>query len=444
MVDRPTPKYARTGELNIAYLVCGEGSLDIVYVPGFISHADLLWDLPIFRTILERLSSFGRVITFDKRGTGLSDRTLGFGSAADRMDDIRVVMDAAGSERAALVGVSEGGPLSILFAATYPERVSALVLWGTYPAIRRGPDLPDGHDPEVTEWFLSRIESAWGDGELLRLFVANMPTDPEMDQAVARYERASASPRMVQQIMRLNSEIDVRPALSAVNTPTLVVHRTGDYMIPVGLARFLAAHIDGAQLLELPGDFHLDGSRGGEEASLDAIEEFLTGETSDHEVDRVLKTVLYTDVVDSTRRAAELGDRKWRELLDRHDTIHEEEIRRARGTTVKSLGDGFLAAFDGPARAIRCAQQVIERVDAIGLPLRAGLHAGECEVRDEDLAGMTLHVGARVASLAGPGEILVTGTVRDLVLGGGFEFEDRGRHTLKGVPGEWPVLAVRS
>jgi len=444
VLERPAPKYARSGDLSIAYLTYGDGPMDIVYVPGFISHADLLWDFPLYRAIVERLGTFGRVITFDKRGTGLSDRTLGFGSAADRMDDIRVVMDAAGSERAALVCVSEGGPLSVLFAATYPERVSALVLWGTYPTIKRAPDFPEGHDPEFTDWFLSRIEETWGDGELLRLFVGNMPTDPEMISIIARYERACASPRLVQEIMTRNVEIDVRPALSAINAPTLVVHRTGDILIPLALGHFLAEHIAGAQMLELPGDFHLDGSRGGEDESLDAIEQFLTGKTAEHEIDRVLKTVLYTDVVDSTRRAAELGDRRWRELLDRHDVIRDEEIRRAKGTNVKSLGDGFLAAFDGPARAIKCAQQVIERVDAIGLPVRAGLHAGECEVRDDDLAGMTLHVGARVASLAAAHEILVTGTVRDLVLGSDFEFEDRGRHALKGVPGEWAVLAVRS
>ena len=443
MVDRPAPRYARSGDLSIAYITYGDGPIDIVFVPGFISHADLLWDFPIHRAMVERFGSFGRVITFDKRGTGLSDRTLGLGSPADRMDDIRAVMDAAGSERAALIGVSEGGPLSMLFAATYPERVTALVLWGTYPAIAR-PDLPAGHTPEVSEWFLDRVEEVWGNGELLRLFVANMPDDPEMVNAIARFERACASPRLAHEILRLNSEIDVRAALPAINAPTLVLHRTGDYMIPVALGRLLADGIAGARLLERPGDFHLDGSPGGESEFFEAIEEFLTGRRAHVEVDRVLKTVLYTDVVDSTRRAAEMGDRRWREILDRHDTIRDEEIRRAKGTTVKSLGDGFLAAFDGPARAIRCAQQVIERVDAIGLPVRAGLHAGECEIRGDDFAGMTLHVGARVASLAGPGEILVTGTVRDLVLGGDFAFEDRGRHALKGVPGEWAVLAVRS
>jgi class 3 adenylate cyclase/predicted esterase len=441
-VDRPEPRYARSGDLSIAYLTAGDGPLDIVYVPGFISHADLLWDIPLFRQIATRLASFGRVITFDKRGTGLSDRTVGVGSTADRMDDIRAVMDAAGSERAALVGVSEGGPLCVLFAATYPDRVSSLVLWGTFAALLQRRDLPDGVPSDIVDGFLGRVEHVWGDGRILRTFVAGMPDDPAMVSTVARYERACATPGLVRDILDLNARIDVRAALSAVGAPTLVVHRTGDPIVPCRLGRTLADQIRRATFLELPGEFHLNGAIGGEDVALDAIEEFLTGRRSGHEIDRVLKTVLYTDVVDSTRRAAEMGDRQWRELLDRHDRIRDGEIHRAKGTTVKSLGDGFLAAFDGPARAIKCAQAVVERVHAIGLPLRAGLHAGECEVRDDDLAGMTLHVGARVASLAGSGEILVTGTVRDLVLGGDFEFEDRGRHALKGVPGEWPVLAV--
>jgi class 3 adenylate cyclase len=441
-VDRPEPRYARSGDLSIAYLTAGDGPLDIVYVPGFISHADLLWDIPVFRQIATRLASFGRVITFDKRGTGLSDRTVGVGSAADRMDDIRAVMDAAGSKRAALVGVSEGGPLCVLFAATYPDRVSSLVLWGTWAALLQRPDLPDGVPSDIVDRFHGWVEHVWGDGRSLRTFVAGMPDDAAMVSTVARYERACATPGLVRAILDLNARIDVRAALPAVGAPTLVVHRTGDPIVPCRLGRTLADQIRRATFLELPGEFHLNGAIGGEDVALDAIEEFLTGRRSGHEIDRVLKTILYTDVVDSTRRAAEMGDRRWRELLDRHDIIRDEEIRRAKGTTVKSLGDGFLAAFDGPARAIKCAQAVVERVDAIGLPLRAGLHAGECEVRDDDLAGMTLHVGARVASLAGSGEILVTGTVRDLVLGGDFEFEDRGRHTLKGVPGEWPVLAV--
>ncbi|HEX6311887.1 MAG TPA: adenylate/guanylate cyclase domain-containing protein [Acidimicrobiia bacterium] len=445
-MDVPETRYAQSGELSIAYQVFGEGPMDLVFVPGFISHGDLSWETDIFRGAYNRFASFARVITFDKRGTGLSDRTLGFGTAEDRMDDIRAVMDAAGSERAALVGISEGGPLAVLFAATYPERTTALVLWGTFARVLRDDDYPIGITPDVVDWLLDELKARWGTGSALRLFISRLPRDTAAADLVARYERAATTPTMAQEIIRRNVQIDVRSALPAVSAPTLVVHRRGDRVAPLECGRYLADHIAGARFAELPGDWHLNGSPGGEEDALDVVEEFLTGTRPDHEPepDRVLKTVLFTDIVGSTERAAALGDRRWRTLLDSHDAAIRRVLDRYRGTEVKTTGDGFLAAFDGPGRAVRCAQAIAADARRLDVDVRAGLHTGECEMRGDDLAGIAVHIGSRVAALAGPGEVLVTSTVRDLVSGSGIEFADRGRHELKGVPGDWQILAVEA
>jgi class 3 adenylate cyclase/pimeloyl-ACP methyl ester carboxylesterase len=440
---RPEVRYAQSGDLSIAYIAYGDGPLDIVYVPGFISNLDLVWDLPFYRHILERFATFGRVITFDKRGTGLSDRTLGHGSVAERMDDIRAVMDAAGSREAALVGVSEGGPLSIAFAASSPERVRALVLWGTFAAIAESDDNPIGMR---TESLLDNIDAAsaiWGQGTSVRFFVAGIPEDDETNRLVARYERGSATPALVNEILRQNIAMDVRSALPAITAPTLVVHRTGDRIVPIRFGRYLADHVDGAQFSELPGDFHVDGSPTGERDALELIEQFLTGTSGSRRIDRVLATVVFTDIVDSTARASELGDRRWREVLDAHDAVVRRELGLAGGREVNTTGDGFLAVFDGPARAVRCAQAIVRATRAFGVEVRAGVHTGETEIRGDDVAGMAVHIGARVMGFAAPGEVLVTSTVRDLVVGSGIEFADRGRHALKGVPGEWQLLAVQ-
>ena len=444
-MDAPETQYAQSGDLSIAYQVAGEGELDLVFVPGFISNADLSWEAPLFGEFFRRFASFARMITFDKRGTGLSERTLGFGSAEDRMDDIRAVMDAAGCERAALVGISEGGPLTTLFAATYPERVSSLVLWGTFARVEYAPDYPFGLDPSMVEPFIDGLVARWNTGKALRFFIADMPTDPETSAFIARYERTAATPTMVREIMHRNCEIDVRSALPAVNAPTLVVHRRDDNAVLFECGKYLADHISGAKLLDLPGAWHLNGSPGGETDALDAVEEFLTGRRHEEpvEIDRVLKTVVFTDIVGSTERAAELGDRRWRELLDAHDAMIRSQLGRYRGEEVSTTGDGFLAAFDGPGRAIHCAETIATRSRDLGIEIRAGVHTGECELRGDNLAGIAVHIGARVAAIAGPGEVLVTSTVRDLVNGSGIEFTDRGLHTLKGVPGEWQVLAVR-
>lgn len=437
----PETRYAKSGALRIAYQVVGDGPLDVVLVPGFVSHLDLAWETPPFSDIHRYLSSFGRLILFDKRGVGLSDRGATVPTLEERMDDVRAVLDAVGSERAALVGISEGGPMSLLFAATYPERVAALVLWSSFARVSLAPDYPEGVPDEVFERTYARIERYWGSGRTIRaVVVQDAPDDPALLQIWGRYERSAASPTMAIGCLRFGAESDVRHVLPAISAPTLVVHRTGDPLVPIPHGRYLAAHIPHAILRELPGATHLSVT-GADRAALEVIEEFLLGSRAVQPIDRVLKTVLFTDIVDSTARASALGDRRWRELLDAHDALVRREIGRARGELVKTTGDGMLAAFDGPARAIRCAQALIQHAAGLGLSLRAGLHTGECELRGADLAGIAVHIGARVAALAAPEEILATGTVADLVVGSGIRFRDRGPQQLKGA-GEWRVLAV--
>jgi class 3 adenylate cyclase/alpha-beta hydrolase superfamily lysophospholipase len=444
MLEPVEVQYAQSGDLSIAYSVFGDGPLDVVFVPGFISHQELAWDSPLMRGIYERLGAFARVITFDKRGTGLSERTLGFGSAEERMDDIRAVMDAVGCERAALIGISEGGPLTILFAATYPERASALVLWGTFARILAAPDYEFGITEDQVELLVSILRDTWGSGKALRFFV-HVADDPEMDRVLARHERNACTPTMVVEVMRKNAAIDVRSALPAISAPTLVVHHEGDPMVPVRAGQYLADHIDGARIAVLPGDWHTSGVPGGEDDLLDVVEEFLTGERPVHiaEIDRVLATVLFTDIVGSTEQAAALGDRKWREVLDRFRHAVRRELADHRGREVNTRGDDFFATFDGPGRAVRCAGAIGLAARPLGLQVRAGLHTGEVELQGDDVAGMAVHIGARLCGLAGADEVLVTSTVRDLVVGSGIEFADRGRHELKGVPGDWQVLAVK-
>jgi pimeloyl-ACP methyl ester carboxylesterase/class 3 adenylate cyclase len=437
-------RYAESGGLSIAYSVFGDGPIDVVFVPGFISHQELAWESPLFLGIYERLGAFARVITFDKRGTGLSDRSLGFGSAEERMDDIRAVMDAAGSERAAIVGISEGGPLAILFAATYPQRVGALVLWGTFARSRDDVGYDIGIPDDAIDPFIATLHDAWGKGQALRVFLA-APHDAETDRLMARWERNASTPSGVVEIMRSNIEIDVRSALPTVSVPTLVLHREHDPVVPVLQGRFLAEHIDGARLAVIPGEWHMNGAIRGEDDALDLVEEFLTGDRPVHEaeIDRVLATVLFTDIVGSTERAARMGDRKWRSVLDSFRQVVRRDLAQFRGREVNTRGDDFLATFDGPGRAVKCAGAITASAHPLGLEVRAGLHTGEIELQGDDVAGLAVHIGARVCSLAGADEVLVTSTVRDLVVGSGIEFVDRGRHELKGVPGEWQVLAVQ-
>ena len=436
----PETRYANSGDLSIAYQVVGDGDIDIVYVPGWVSHVELQWEPSPASGLIEGLTRIGRVVTFDKRGTGLSDRSLGVGTLEDRMDDVRAVMDAAGLERAALVGISEGGPMSILFAASHPDRVQSLVLLASFARPVSGPDYPHGFPPEVARAYAAGIPDLWGTGVLLS---ANAPDPPEgLDAlaAAARYERNASTPGVARAIMDANIDIDVRHVLPTITAPTLVLHCTDDPFIPVGHSRYLGEHIPGARYIELDGDFHVSWRPERYAPMLEEIEQFLTGAVGEREADRVLKTVLFTDIVDSTATAGRLGDARWRDVLDAHDRIVRRELERHRGAEVNTTGDGFLAAFDGPARAIRCAHAIVDAVAATGVRVRAGLHAGECEVRGTDLAGMAVHIGARVAAHAGAGEVVVSSTVRDLVAGSGLSFDDLGEHELKGVPDRWRLL----
>ena len=434
-------RYAKSGELSIAYQQTGEGP-DLVFVAGSLSHVELGWETPPTMLPFRRLSRFSRMIAFDKRGTGLSDRTVELPTLEERMDDVRAVMDAAQCEKAAVVGISEGGPMALLFAATYPERVTALVLWATFARLAWAPDYPHGIDLDEGERFCDQIETSWGRGLVWPLIATqDAPDDEATRKHLAHMERNAATPAMAAAANRFALHIDARPALGAISAPTLVVHRSGDPLTNVAHGRYLAEHIRGARFKEFPGAFH-ESYLGKDEEILDEIEEFLTGTRQEHEIDRVLKTVLFTDISASTEQAVRIGDRRWHELLDAHDSTVRRELKRYDGQEVKSTGDGFLACFDGPARAISCARAISDSTRTIGLKVRAGLHSGECVVRGDDFAGVAVHIGARVAGLASPGEVLVTSTVRDLVTGSGIEFADRGHHSLKGIPGDWQLLAV--
>ena len=441
MASLPKTQYAKSGDLHIAYQVTGQGPLDLVWIPGFVSHLECMWEHPWPRRLLERLGSFSRLIRFDKRGTGLSDRVGSIPTLEQRMDDVRAVMDAAGSERAALFGISEGGPMSILFAATYPERTTALALHGSYARRSWAPDHPFGHTGEEWSRAIAAIEDTWGDPAGIDVRAPGATEDVSYRQWWATFQRLAASPGAAVAVMEMNKEIDVRPVLPTIHVPALVLHRKGDRVVHVEQGRYLAAHIRGARLVELPGADHTPWV-GDMDPISNEVEEFLTGRRHEVEVDRVLATVLFADVVGSTERAAALGDRKRRELLGEYYALARRELARFRGREVDTAGDGFFAAFDGPARAIRCAEAISAGVEPLGVRIRTGLHTGECEVIGDKVGGIAVHIGARVAGLAGPGEILVSGTVRDLVAGSGIRFEERGAHTLKGVPGEWRLFAV--
>jgi pimeloyl-ACP methyl ester carboxylesterase/class 3 adenylate cyclase len=431
-------RYARcAGGIDVAYKVMGDGPIDIVYVPGFVSHLDLIDDVPFYCRPLDDMARFARVVTFDKRGTGLSDRSLGFGSLADRMDDIRAVMDAAGIERAALFGVSEGGPLAILFAATYPDRVTKLCLYGTFARAAYDSDYEIGIRPEIVEVGLKGLWEDWGTGNALSMVVQNIP--PEAMPIIARYERNACTPKMVGEIMRSNFAIDVRSVLPAISVPTLVLHTQGDPLVPIELGRWLAEHIPSAEFIEFEGAFHGDWNTKGlfpEAAS------FLAGEAPESATDRMLATVLFTDIVSSTETDVRVGDHRWRELLDQHDNVAKRRIARHRGRLVKTTGDGLLATFDGPARAITCAQEIALGTKPLGLDIRAGLHTGEVELRGDDITGLGVVIARRVCDLAAADELLASRTVKDLVIGSGIAFANRGVHRLKGVPDDWQLYAV--
>jgi len=427
--------------VNIAYQVLGEGPLQLVFVPGWVSHLELAWEQPLLARFYQRLASFSRLVLFDKRGTGLSDRVAQLPTLEERMDDVRAVMDAVGVPSAALFGVSEGGPMCAMFAATYPERTSALIFYGTYAKRIWAPEYPWAPTPAERQRFFDTIEKGWGGVVDLPTLSPRMANDKAFRRWWAAYLRAGASPGAALALARMNTEIDIRHILPTVRVPTLVLHRRDDRDVAVGGARYIARAIPQAKYVELEGSDHLVFV-GDADALLDEVEEFLTGARHLPESDRVLATVLFADIVGSTERAAALGDGRWRELLVRYQTLARGELERHRGREIDTAGDGVLAAFDGPARAIRCACALRDAVRALGIEIRVGLHTGECEVIGSKLGGIAVHIGARVAAEAGAGEVLVSSTVKDLVAGSGLRFLDRGVHVLRGIPEDWHLFAV--
>ncbi len=444
MTGPAVTRYAKSGGVNIAYQVVGDGSLDLVFVPGWMSHLEMAWEDARTARLYRRLASFSRLILFDKRGTGMSDRVHDheLPTLDQRMDDVRAVLDAAGSERAALLGYSEGGPMSIRFAAAYPERTAALVLLGTFAHWVRDDDTPWAPTREEHEEVARLYERRWGEPTGISAFAPSVAHDEEFRRRWATFNRMAASPAAAVTLLRMNCDIDVRDDLRTVQVPTLVLHRRGDRAVNIESARYLARRIRGARLVELEGDDHLWWV-GDSDSIVDEVEEFLTGVRHGAEPDRVLATVLFSDIVGSTEHAAAVGDRHWGEILERHNKDVTRQVERYGGRLVKWLGDGVLATFDGPARAIRCAQALTEESRRSGIDIRVGVHAGECEIADDDIAGLAVHIAARVMGHARPGTVAVSSTVKDLVAGSGFIFDDLGSHELKGVPGDWRLFAVQ-
>jgi pimeloyl-ACP methyl ester carboxylesterase len=439
-VDAPT-RYADSDGVSIAYQVHGESGLDLVFVPGFVSHVELIWESPEMARFLRRLASFARLIVFDKRGQGLSDRPADPPTLEESMDDLRAVLEAAACERPAVFGISEGGPMSMLFAATYPERVSAVILYGTYARMVKSADFPLGIPEEALDHWGEMIRREWGGPTGLRNWAPSAVGDPEFERWWARLLRQGTSPAGAIALMELYRETDVRGVLASIDVPALVLHRADDRIVPVRQGRFLAEQIPEASFVELAGADHLAWTED-QDTLLDEVEEFLTGSRRAREPERALATVLFTDIVGSTETAARIGDRRWRDLLERHDAIVRRQLGVHRGLEVKTTGDGFLATFDGPARAIRCATEIAAAVRGIDLEVRAGIHSGEVELIGDDVGGMAVNIGARIGALADPGEVLVSSTVRELVVGSGLDFAERGAHTLKGAPDEWRLFAV--
>jgi class 3 adenylate cyclase len=435
-------QYARSGDVSIAYQVTGDGPLDLVIVPGFVSHVELVWEFPPARRMIERLASFSRLITFDKRGTGLSDPVVGAPTLEERMDDVRAVMDAVGSETSALLGFSEGAAMSILFAASHPERTTALVLYGGMARVTWAEDYPIGTPAEALiqgtmEWIAPHAD----EGAFFEVLAPSAMEDPSALDAFKRFQRYAATPSMLQQLYAMYIDVDVRSVLPSVHAPTLVLHRRGDRAVNRRAGEWMASRISGAKYVELPGQDHSPFA-GDTDALIDEVEEFLTGVRRGPEIDRVLATVMFTDIVGSTEKAAELGDRRWRELLEAQVTVLRRELARFRGREIKQIGDGCLATFDGPARAIRCGLAMIQSVKALGVDIRVGLHTGEVEMMDDDIGGIAVHIASRIGSMAETARVYTSGTVKDLVAGSGIAFQDRGTHQLKGIPDEWRVFEV--
>ena len=439
----PVTRYVQADDLHVAYQVLGSGPLDLVFVREYFDHLEAGWDVPSLARFMSRLASFSRLIMFDQGGTGMSDPT-----ALDQqptlelwMDELRAVMDVVGSRRAAVVASGGAGPMAALLAATYPERVERLVLVNTYARLLAAPDYPQGDPAEAVDRFIEWMTAKWGTGSILRVTAPSLADDDAFVAAFARMERMAASPGFVAGVLPMAVRLDVRNVLGTISVPTLVIHRAGSTYVRAVHGQYLAEHIAGARYVELPGPDYLIHV-GETDDMLDEIETFLTGTTAAADSDRALATVLFTDIVGSTQLAAERGDRRWRDLLDSHHALVRRQLERFQGREVDTAGDGFLATFDGPARAIRCACAIRDGVRSLGIEIRAGLHTGEVELRDDQIAGLAVHIGARVAAKAQPSEVLVSRTLVDLVAGSNIEFVDRGEHQLKGVTGVWRLFAV--
>jgi pimeloyl-ACP methyl ester carboxylesterase len=439
---QPETRYVASGDVNIAYQVVGDGPRDLILVPGYVSNIEVFWEEPNLVRFLQRLATFSRLILFDKRGTGLSDRVPDMPTLETRMDDVRAVMKAVGSERAALLGYSEGGPMCALFAATFPARTSALIMIGGYASRVRTLDYPWAPTAAERSRFIEVTRQEWGGPVGIEDRAPSMATDERFRTWWARMLRMSASPGAAVTLLKMNTEVDIRHVLPSIRVPTLLVHHVGDRCLDVRGSRYMAERLPGAKYVELDGIDHIPWV-GNPDAILDEIEEFLTGIRTGPDPDRVLATVMFTDIVGSTERTVELGDRAWRGVLEYHHALVRDELARFRGREVDTAGDGFFATFDGPARAIRCACAISKSVHHLGIDIRVGLHTGECEVIGEKVGGIAVHIGARVAGLAEAAEVLVSSTVKDLVAGSGIDFQSRGAHTLKGIPGEWHLFAVR-
>ena len=443
MTTLPETKYAKSGDYHIAYQAIGTGPFDLVFMHGWISHIEHMWEEPRVARFLDRLASFSRLILIDKRGTGMSDPVPldRLPTLEERMDDVRAVLDAVGSKRTAFLGTSEAGALSLLFAATYPSRTTALVLLNSYARLAYAPDYPQGIPAEQAQGLLQAIEEGWGKGVAFEALVASQADNASMKSWWARYQRLAASPGAAVTLLRSAFETDARSVLPTIKVPVLVLHRAGDPFTGPEHGRYLAERVPGAKYVELSGVDHLFFAED-MDPLLSEIQEFLTGVPEAREPDRVLATVMFVDIVSSTEHATRLGDRQWRDVLDRYYAIARRQLARFRGREIDTAGDGLFATFDGPARAIRCAKTIADEVSVLEIAVRVGIHSGECEVIGDKVGGIAVHTGARIAGQAGPSEVLVSSTVKDLVAGSGIRFEDRGRHQLKGVPSEWSLFAV--
>jgi pimeloyl-ACP methyl ester carboxylesterase len=437
----PKTRYTRCGSINIAYQVVGDGPIDVVLVPGWISNIEVFWEEPSLARFMRRLAGFSRLILFDKRGTGLSDRPTDTPTLEERMEDLRAVMNAVGSTSAAVVGYSEGACMCALFAATYPEKARALVMMGGYPRRTRTADFPIGPPPEEIDAFIGAIEANWGTPFAIDIRAPSKIGNEEFRAWWARLLRMSASPAAATALTRANMDIDIREVLPTIRIPSLVIHATGDRTVPIEGSRYMAARIPGARLVEVDSEDHLPFLDGSDQI-LEAIEVFLTGTKPAAPSDRRLCTIMFTDIVGSTGLLVEKGDRQWQDLLARHNHSIRVGLSEFKGKEVNTTGDGFVAIFDGPARAIQCASSIVRSTQALGIDVRVGLHTGECEFRDDEISGLALHIAARISDIAPPHEVLVSRTVRDLVAGSGLQFQAFGTHALRGIPDEWQLYKV--